>query len=164
MGNSLFREIERVEDRRGEMAGSDLLAEVRRDHLEIKSLLAEVADEPDQERFGRLARLIAAHESAEQEVVHPLTSDASGGRPVADARLKEEAEASAALDDLKAKGVGDPGFAAAFNEFREAVLNHAEHEENEEHPLIEKAVPAFRRDELGKQFRDRERSELANAS
>ena len=72
---------------------------IRRDHREIEEMLAEVEGAKGQSReeaFAALAQKLKAHESAEQEVVHPIT-DEVGATDVADSVEKEESTASQLL-------------------------------------------------------------------
>ena len=78
---------------------------VRRDHREIEEMIAEVENAKGQSReeaFAALAQKLKAHETAEQEVVHPIT-DEVGAPDVADSVEKEESKASqllASMEDL----------------------------------------------------------------
>jgi hemerythrin superfamily protein len=107
-------------------------------HNEIKSLFAEVRaaqGEQKQQAFQDLVRLLAVHESAEEQVVHPAARKDAGDEEV-DARLHEEDEAKHVLSDLYDLGVDAPDFDARFAEFERAVLSHATHEEQEEFPEL----------------------------
>jgi hemerythrin superfamily protein len=117
-------------------------------HERIKGLFAEVmASSGDEKRelFEDLVRMLAVHEAAEEELVHPLARrDDVAGDSVVEARLGEEQQAKRDLADLYELGTDDPQFDAAFTRLREAVLAHAEHEEHEEFPALRRAVPADR--------------------
>src|SRR4051794_22085571 len=109
----------------------DVIELLLHQHNEIKALFVQVkaARGPaQQEAFQRLVRLLAVHESAEEQVVHPAARH-DAGDAVVEARLQEESEAKHVLSDLYDLGVGSPGFAAKFAEFEQAVLAHATHEE-----------------------------------
>ncbi|MFD2767982.1 hemerythrin domain-containing protein [Micromonospora eburnea] len=114
-------------------------------HNEIKSLFTRVKaardSEQKREAFQQLVRLLAVHESAEEQVVHPSARD-DAGDAVVDARLHEEAEAKHVLADLYDLGVDGPGFDAKFAEFERAVLDHATHEEKEEFPALRRNTDA----------------------
>ena len=146
------------------MVESDLIQEVRHDHQEIKALLTQVAERPDAKTFAELARKIEAHETAEQDLVHPLVSVTPSGDGIAHARLAEEADGKHALERLKRMGVVDPMFVSTFAEFRQAVLRHAEHEEHEEHPLLADTLDPEQLRRLGGEFRGHERSAEQRAS
>lgn len=107
-------------------------------HNEVKALFARVKSSTgDQKRdaFQDLVRLLAVHESAEEQVVHPAARH-DAGDSVVDARLHEENEAKHVLSDLYDLGTGNPEFDARFAEFEQAVLAHAAHEEQEEFPQL----------------------------
>lgn len=109
-------------------------------HEEIRRLLQEVDDKKGDQRaeaFERLRRLLAVHETAEEEVVHPVARRSlKNGDMVIDARLEEENEGKKMLQALEKMGPSTQGFDALFAEFRKAVLQHAEHEEREEFPEL----------------------------
>jgi hemerythrin superfamily protein len=109
-------------------------------HEEIRRLFQEVDKKKGDQRaeaFERLCRLLAVHETAEEEVVHPVArrSLKNGGK-VIDALLEEEKEGKKMLQALEKMGPSAQGFDALFAEFRKAVLEHAEHEEREEFPEL----------------------------
>ncbi|MEV0901169.1 hemerythrin domain-containing protein [Actinoplanes sp. NPDC049802] len=107
-------------------------------HQQIKALFTRVRQstgETKRDTFHELTRLLAVHESAEEQVVHPAARDDAGDE-VVDARLQEENEAKRALAELYDLGVDAPDFDVRFAEFEAAVLSHALHEEQEEFPRL----------------------------
>jgi hemerythrin superfamily protein len=93
------------------------------------------------ELFRCLVATLAVHETAEEEVVHPIARRAGGdANAVVEARLAEEGEAKTMLSELEALGPSGDGFDHKFSQFRSAVLAHAEAEEHQLFPLLEKAV------------------------
>jgi len=116
----------------------DVISAVLADHQEIKQLFEQMSGSGarNDDTFRQLIRKLAVHETAEEEIVHPLARKVPGGDEVVDARLQEEDEGKKVLADLEKMGVGDPQFDALFAKLRSAVLAHAEHEETMEHPLI----------------------------
>jgi hemerythrin superfamily protein len=111
----------------------DLLLE---QHDQIKSLFSQLKmAEGDQKRelFEDLVRLLAVHESAEEEVVHPTARrKLTGGDEVVEQRLREEDEAKRELAELYDLGVDHPEFDPRLSRFAEAVIQHASSEESEE--------------------------------
>jgi hemerythrin superfamily protein len=109
-------------------------------HEQIRSLLQEVDKTKGERRveaFERLRRLLAVHETAEEEIVHPVVRRSlKNGHKVINARLEEENEGKKMLQALEKLGPSAQGFDALFAEFRKAVLEHAEHEEREEFPEL----------------------------
>ncbi|MDI6101068.1 hemerythrin domain-containing protein [Actinoplanes sp. NEAU-A12] len=107
-------------------------------HQQIRALFTRVRQSTGDTRrdaFHELTRLLAVHESAEEQVVHPAARD-DAGSDVVEARLAEENEAKRALAKLYDLGVDSPDFDARFAEFEAAVLSHALHEEQEEFPQL----------------------------
>ena len=107
-------------------------------HDEIKSLFAQVKTaqgSEKRERFQELVRLLAVHESAEEEVVHPAARRPAGAE-VVEERLHEEDDAKHVLAELHDMGVDHPEFDARFAAFERAVIAHATHEEQEEFPEL----------------------------
>jgi hemerythrin superfamily protein len=97
------------------------------------------------EAFDTLVRLLAVHETAEEEVVHPLSrSIADGGDALVDERLAEERQAKEMLEALVKSGPDGDGFDAALLLLRNAVLAHARYEERYEFPQLRAKVPAER--------------------
>ncbi|MEV0724204.1 hemerythrin domain-containing protein [Micromonospora purpureochromogenes] len=98
------------------------------------------------EAFDDLVRLLAAHETAEEEVVHPLarTLPGGGGDAMVDDRLDEERQAKETLKTLIAGGVEADGFDTGIILLRDAVLTHARYEERYEFPRLRQHVPADR--------------------
>jgi hypothetical protein len=111
----------------------DLLLE---QHDQIRSLFSQVQSahgETKRELFEDLVRLLAVHESAEEEIVHPFARrKLEDGDAVVDARLQEEDEAKHVLAELYDIGVDHPEFDMKFAALSMSVNEHALHEENEE--------------------------------
>jgi hemerythrin superfamily protein len=91
--------------------------------------------------FGRLARLIAVHETVEEEVVHPLTRRCDPDGHLADHLLDDEHQISDALADaVRANAASEP--AEAVRALRDMMRAHARQEEQDEFPRLRRAVPA----------------------
>lgn len=124
----------------------DVVDVLQAQHEQIKKLFGQVtaaSGTQKRELFEDLVRLLAVHEAAEEELVHPLSrKDNAAGDAVVDARLAEEQQAKRELADLYDMGTGDPKFDTRFARLQEAVLAHAEHEQQEEFPALRRAVPA----------------------
>jgi hemerythrin superfamily protein len=106
-------------------------------HSRIRDLFAEVKaaqGEGQQEAFHRLRRMLAVHETAEEEVVHPAARMvlAGGNAGLVDDRLAEENEAKKMLSELEGMQPGQPGFSDRLEKLRLAVLEHARAEERYE--------------------------------
>lgn len=114
-------------------------------HHEVRELFSAVQGgaQDRTDAFECLVRLLAVHETAEEEVVYPaLRSTGDEGERIAEARKAEEAEAKQQLSDLERLGVDGDGFDAQLQTFRTAVLAHAENEEREVFPLLRRSLDA----------------------
>jgi hypothetical protein len=122
------------------MPETDAVGLLMRQHEEIRRLCQKVESNMGARRadaFDRLRRLLAAHETAEEQIVHPLVRRAvPDGDEIVDARLDEERRGKKMLRDLERMGPDDPSFTPMFARFRAAVLEHAEREEIEEFPAL----------------------------
>ncbi len=105
-------------------------------HIEIKRLFVDVlvaTGEDKRDRFHELVRLLAVHESAEEQVVHPTARrNIADGDVIVAARLEEENNAKQELSDLYELGVDHPDFDSRLRAFAEDVVQHADAEEAEE--------------------------------
>jgi hemerythrin superfamily protein len=116
------------------------------DHLEVRSLFTayETARTSNdrEEVFRHIVHDLAVHETAEEEVVWPVVrSDVPNGAALAKARVSEEEEANRAMAKLESLEFDGQEFSGTFEEFRQAVLRHAEHEENDVFPLLRQLDP-----------------------
>lgn len=108
-------------------------------HAEIKQLFTQVEQGSGpgrREQWERLVRLLAVHETAEEEVLRPATRRIEGGDAIADARIQEEDAAKQTLSELEQMGPEAAEFAAKLEQLKTSVLHHAEREEHEEFPRI----------------------------
>src|SRR5689334_12104205 len=83
----------------------DVVEFLKAQHQQVKALFATVTSASGSEReqaFFELRRLLAVHETAEEEVVHPRAkSELSDGETVVAARLEEEHDAKEVLAELE---------------------------------------------------------------
>jgi hemerythrin superfamily protein len=118
--------------------GLDVIELLQRQHREIKGLFSKVemsTGEQRREAFERLVHLLAVHETAEEEVVHPAAREA-GAEVAVQARLREEHDAKEVLRQLDRIGPDAEHFPEAFRQLRQDVAEHAEREEREEFPAL----------------------------
>jgi hypothetical protein len=112
---------------------TDAVAFLIGQHMAIRDLFREVTLATGAARadaFERLVRLLAVHETAEQQVLRPVTrTGVDGGDAIADARIAEEREAKEMLVELERIGPDGDGFLPLFENLRAAVLTHAHNEE-----------------------------------
>ncbi|PAZ16768.1 hemerythrin [Streptomyces sp. SA15] len=115
---------------------ADVVALLMRQHGDIRNLFDEVEKTTGDERraaFRRLVRLLAVHETAEEEVIHPFTRRTGpGGEKVVEERLREEREAKELLSRLDGMDTDDPKFLPELQVLRLDVMRHARAEERYE--------------------------------
>ena len=109
-------------------------------HREAEQLFAELGaagGEARKEAFERLVRLLAVHETAEEEVVYPaVRASVDDGDRLADVRTAEEAEAKQALANLEETGPEGAEFPQQLETVKRLVLEHARNEEREIFPAL----------------------------
>ncbi|MGN6331785.1 MAG: hemerythrin domain-containing protein [Motilibacteraceae bacterium] len=128
-------------------------------HARIQDLLTDVsasAGEHKQQAFDELRALLAAHETAEEMVVRPV-SKRTAGKEVAEARNREEDEANHVLADLEKMDVTSTEFDATFARFAQSVLAHAQHEETMEFPSLMSEESAQDRQKMGRALKAAEK-------
>jgi hemerythrin superfamily protein len=124
-------------------------------HQQVKSLFATLRTargDAAQEPFDQLRKLLAVHETAEEEVVYPALRSL-GADDIVEARLAEEDQAKEALADLEKMGPTAPGFAGELASFEKAVLAHAEAEETEVFPRLRTGIDQDRRRKMAQAVR-----------
>jgi hemerythrin superfamily protein len=123
-------------------------------HEQIKLLFAETLSASGKERekaFVELRRLLAVHETAEEEIVHPrVKRKIANGAAVVEKRLKEEHEAKTVLQQLEKLDVDSEEFTRQLTGLRDAVLDHAEHEENDEFTRLGKELSSHELESMGR--------------
>jgi hemerythrin superfamily protein len=116
--------------------GKDVVSFLKGQHEEIKRLFENVSSTEGEDRtkaFYALRRLLAIHETAEEEIVHPAARRAlPDGEAVVAARLREEREAKKELAELENLDVDSADFETKILALETAVLAHAEAEERYE--------------------------------
>jgi hemerythrin superfamily protein len=116
--------------------GTDVVTFLKEQHEDIKRMFQEVstARGADRERaFIALRRTLAVHETAEEEIVHPVARRSlPGGEAIVKQRLTEENEAKKMLAELEKLDADSQEFQTRFEALKSAVIAHAESEEREE--------------------------------
>ncbi|WP_067811848.1 hemerythrin domain-containing protein [Actinomadura kijaniata] len=133
---------------------TDVIDLLYQQHGQIRDLFGLVMVSEGEERrtaFQDLVRLLAVHETAEEEIVHPMARSLPGGGGIVDDRLAEERSAKELLAELDGMDTEAPDFLAKLDQLRLAVLTHARAEERYE----------FER--LRDQFSDAQRKAMAVA-
>src|SRR4029077_19605076 len=133
----------------------DVVKFLKDQHNLIKDMFDEVLSASDpkarEKAFIELRQLLAVHETAEEMVVHPrVRHEAAKGDEIVDARLKEEHDAKQMLSKLEDMDLGSQKFIDELTKFRDAVIDHAEREENEEFTKLERNLKADDRERMAK--------------
>jgi hemerythrin superfamily protein len=120
----------------------DAVSFLTEQHEQVRDLFAAIpkaSGEERRERFQTLVRMLAVHETAEEMVVYPaLRNLGDEGVAVTEARLAEEDQAKKDLADLERIDPTSSAFDEPFRRFQTAVESHAEAEEREVFPFLER--------------------------
>jgi hemerythrin superfamily protein len=123
-------------------------------HEQIKSLFAKTlsaSGEARENAFVDLRRLLAVHETVEEEIVHPRAKrKIANGSAVVGQRLEEEHEAKKVLQRLEKLDVDSEEFTSLLTELRDAVLDHAAHEENDEFARLGQELSSDELESMGR--------------
>jgi hemerythrin superfamily protein len=125
----------------------EVVAFLKAQHNLIEDMFDEVlhASDPQarEKPFIELRQLLAVHETAEEMVVHPrVRRVVDVGDAIVDALLKEEHSAKQQLSSIENIDTTSQQFIDELTKLREAVLAHAEHEESEEFPKLQRELDA----------------------
>jgi hemerythrin superfamily protein len=123
----------------------EVVAFLKAQHNLIEDMFDEVLHASDPEArekpFIELRQLLAVHETAEEMVVHPrVRREADAGDAIVDARLTEEHEAKELLSQIEKLDITSSEFIDEITKLRDAVLEHARHEEEQEFPVLERKL------------------------
>jgi hypothetical protein len=123
----------------------DVVRFLKDQHNLIKDLFEEVFSASDskarEKAFVDLRQLLAVHETAEEMVVHPTARrEVAAGDEIVDARLAEEHEAKEMLSKLESMDIDSKEFIDELTKFRDAVIDHADHEEREEFDKLQRKL------------------------
>ncbi len=133
----------------------DVVKFLKGQHNLIKDMFEEVFSASDpkarEKAFVELRQLLAVHETAEEMVVHPRARhEIADGDEIVDARLQEEHEAKQQLSKLEGMDIDSKEFIDELTKFRDAVIDHAEHEENEEFNKLQRKLDSDDRERMAK--------------
>jgi hemerythrin superfamily protein len=133
----------------------DVVKFLKAQHNLIKDMFEEVFSASDvkarEKAFVELRQLLAVHETAEEMVVHPhVRREVASGEQIVEARLDEEHKAKEMLSELESMDIGSKAFLDKLAKFRDAVIDHAEHEETEEFTKLERELNAAEREKMAK--------------
>ncbi len=113
-------------------------------HSRIRDLMMEVLATSGEDRkapWRELVRLLSVHETAEEEVVHPVARRRlEEGDAIIGDRLQEEHDAKELLEQLDGMDPDDPEFLPLFMRMRKAVITHAVYEQRYEFSYLRNKV------------------------
>jgi hypothetical protein len=132
------------DDGSGDDSAGNVVDLLTSQHHEINQLFTDLANasrDRGQSLFDELVRLLVAHESAEEQLVHPIARHTiSDGTEIVDARLDEEANIKQLLADLVGLGVDHPEFDDRLHTLGGYVARHAAAEETLEFSRLRSAA------------------------
>src|ERR1700749_5162499 len=133
---------------------TDVVRFLVRQHEQIKSMFAETlaaSGKAREQAFVELRRLLAVHETAEEEIVHPRAKrKIPNGDKIVEARLDEENEAKTVLSELEKLDVDAESFTEVLTKLRDAVVEHAEQEETQEFVKLEQQLGGDELEHMGR--------------
>ncbi|CAM5534534.1 hemerythrin domain-containing protein [Streptomyces aurantiogriseus] len=133
---------------------TDVVELLKGQHTRIRELFDEVVrarGEVRERAFHDLVRLLAVHETAEEEVVHPFArGHIDDGERVVEDRIHEEEQAKRALTRLDDMDPDSPEFLDLFAALRQDVLAHADNEERYEFAHFDRAADRGRLETLAR--------------
>jgi hemerythrin superfamily protein len=123
----------------------EVIAFLKAQHNLIEDMFDQVLHATDpkarEKPFVQLRQLLAVHETAEEMVVHPrVRREVDAIDSIVDARLEEEHEAKELLSRIEKIDVTSQQFIDELTKLRDAVLDHALHEETYEFPKLQKEL------------------------
>ncbi|MGB6209195.1 hemerythrin domain-containing protein [Mycobacterium sp.] len=131
----------------------EVIAFLKAQHNLIEDMFDQVlhASDPQarEKPFVQLRQLLAVHETAEEMVVHPrVRREVDAIDSIVDARLEEEHEAKELLSTIEKLDITSQQFIDELIKLRDAVLDHAAHEEKFEFPKLQQELNADERKRL----------------
>ena len=137
-------------------SGTDVIQLLEADHRQAEQLLARFDTTAAGERasyFCEVVNELVRHEVAEEVVVYPaIRKDVPGGDAEADARIREQSEAERLLKEMESMDAQSTQFETSFRHLRDAVLAHAQAEENGAFRMLQQSENAGTRMSLGQRY------------
>jgi hemerythrin superfamily protein len=132
----------------------EVIGFLKAQHNLIEDMFDQVllASDPEarEKPFVQLRQLLAVHETAEEMIVHPrVRREVDASDSIVDARLKEEHDAKELLSSIEKLDITSQEFIEELTKLRDAVLDHAQHEETYEFPKLQKELNADELKRLG---------------
>jgi hemerythrin superfamily protein len=139
-------------DRKRLDRGQDMLELLTAHHARMDRLFRRAAGSTGDDArmvFADLARLIAVHEIAEEQMIHPLVRRLHPEDHLADRLLDEESRISDALSDV-VRAAAHGHLDDTIGGLRDMVTAHSRREERDEFPQLRKSMPMQERREMGR--------------
>lgn len=134
-------------------AAKNLVARLRADHEHVETMFGKLSRAGDDKRadlFCELVNDLIRHEVAEETIVYPEVRRVVGnGERLADARIKEQAEAEELLAQMEKEDPSGSDFTAHLEKLEKAVLEHAQKEDELIFGPLDQALDAARSRQLG---------------
>jgi hemerythrin superfamily protein len=132
----------------------DVIGFLKAQHNLIEDMFDQVLHASDpharEKPFVQLRQLLAVHETAEEMVVHPrVRREVDAIDSIVDARLEEEHDAKELLSSIEKIDITSQQFIDELTKLRDAVLDHALHEEKYEFPRLQQELNADELKRLG---------------
>jgi hemerythrin superfamily protein len=132
----------------------DVIGFLKAQHNLIEDMFDQVlhASDPQarEKPFVQLRQLLAVHETAEEMVVHPrVRREVDAIDSIVDARLEEEHDAKELLSSIEKIDITSEQFIDELTKLRDAVMDHALHEESFEFPKLQRELDAEELKRLG---------------
>lgn len=145
--------------------GQDVLEVLSEHHARMNRLCRRAAGLIGDEArmaFADLAQLIAVHEIAEQQMVHPIVRRLRPDDHLVDRLLDEEGQISDTLSDA-VRAAANGHIDDTIGGLRDVVTAHSRREEHDEFPQFRRSVPVPERREMGRTIRAAEAAAAAEA-
>jgi hypothetical protein len=116
-------------------SGIDVLRFLKQQHVQLRQLFGLVNSTNGEEReraFYSLRRLLAVHETAEEEIMHPAARRHLRDETLMDAILAQEKQSKKVLSQLESLSIDSSEFQILFSRLEQGVLVHMQTEERDE--------------------------------
>jgi hemerythrin superfamily protein len=135
-------------------SGIDVVSFLKEQHQQIRegfTLVRAATGEAREQAFFSLRRLLAVHETAEEEIIHPAARRAlPDGDGIVDARLHEEMQAKKVLAKMEGMNIDSSEFQMELDLLERNVLAHAQAEETDEFERLGSVLDRDRLERMGK--------------
>lgn len=110
-------------------ASDAFFTQLKREHDQIRSLMAAVAKCPTEENWSQLKAILVPHLAAEEKAFYPMLAMTCKGQPQAAMRMQQHLAAATMLKELDELALTDCNWLPKFTVFRDGVVRHIKEEE-----------------------------------